>query len=95
MTTLNELKAEYKLAGSGDAWGDCMGAWFAISTELAIRGDDVPSEWGYSAGAFGPHHEEGDYWAEVIADVDSAVLLEFGGLLYRLSGILKAAGRDY
>lgn len=93
--SVDDLKAEYRASGSGDTYGDCMAAWFPVATELAIRGDDVPAEWAFRAGAGGPQHEDGDYWADIVQQASTEALLEFGALMCRLHAICKARGLDY
>ena len=90
------LARELKIVwDSGDVYGSTMAAWFPICNEIAIRGDDVPASWNFNPGAFGPHHEEGDYVAEIIADVSTETLIEFGNFLERLYERCKAQGKDY
>ena len=95
MSTHAELKQEYKLASSGDSFGDCMGWLFPIAIELDVRGDIVPDSWRYRAGALGSHHEPDCYVAEVLQDYDSETLTKFGNVLSRYQSKLHAAGLTY
>ena len=67
-----------------------------MATELAIRGETLPAEeWGYDAGACGPHHDPEDYWVPIVQEASTSALLAFGKMLNRLYDVLKAQGKDY
>lgn len=49
-----------------DPWGAGTAALAAVCDVLAVEGEDVPSEAGYSPGAAGPHIEPEDSHAETL-----------------------------
>ncbi len=95
--TYADLKSHFRLACSGDRWGDAMGALFPVAAELYYRGDSVkPDEWRYRPGAMGGDpREPDDNWYDVARDASTATLERFGALLNRYTDLLRAAGRDY
>lgn len=92
---LKSLTAEYRIQGSGDAWGSCMGWLFSVADYMADQEIDVPDDWGYRQAMAGPDRTTPEF--EALADLapSEADLLTFGGMLWRLRAIIKAAGRDY
>lgn len=93
--TLEELKSEFRIDLSGDSWGHSMGCFFDLCGELYHRGDDIPDHWHYGPGAASDPREPQSYWFEVFEEMDSAVMLSFGEILHRYTGMLRAAGRSY
>lgn len=92
--TTNDLLNAFKLARSGDDWGDCMSAFFSVASELHNRGDAMPDAWKFRPGACNPQ-EVDEFWQVEFARASSATLVEFGDILNRLSRILRAQGKDY
>lgn len=76
-----------------DEWGWCMAWLFDIAGELDQRGEDVPEELGYRAGAMGPYVSEDR--AEGLAEFSVAALTHAALVLYARAEELKAAGLDY
>lgn len=93
---LKDLQAEYRVSGSGDSWGQCMAWLFAIADEIHFNRDnlEVPEPWGFRPSPMGQCKDD-DGLVELLADADEGALITFANQLWRLRGILKAAGRDY
>lgn len=49
-----------------DPWGTGMTALGAVCDVLAVEGEDVPAEAGYSPGIFGPQVDPDDYHATTL-----------------------------
>lgn len=77
----------------GDPWGWVMSWLFDIAAELDTRGDDVPEELGYRAGAFGSEVSEDR--AEGLAEFTTDALTRAARVLHRFAECCKRAGRDY
>ena len=91
----NQLKAELRLSGSGDAWGTCLSWWFATAAELFERpGCLVPHEWRYRPSPMGAIDPDA-YEAPIVAEAPDEDLIRFGNLLDRYASMLRAAGKDY
>jgi hypothetical protein len=94
--TLDTLKAEYRLLGSNDPWGDAMAFAFPLCEVLYSRDEhDIPEIMGFRPGAGGIELDSEDYLVQVLQDYDTDILEDFGRLLNRLINILKAQGKDY
>lgn len=89
----DDLREYYQLMESGDAWGDCMGAWFAVAAELYVRGS-VPENWRFRPGSSDPR-EPDDCWTDELVIHSDDDLIEFGNVLCRYSRMLRNAGHDY
>ena len=88
--SIKDIKEEFRISyDHHDAWGCVMNAWFDIAEALHLRGDDVPSHWGFAPGA-GLLRE-----ASWLHHYESDVLSRFGNVLFRWARLLKSAGRDY
>jgi len=93
---LEQLKAEYRLHNSGDAWGDAMAFAFPLCEILYSRDEhDVPELMSFKPGAFGVQLDEEDTVTMMLNEFDTVTLEAFGRMLNRLLNILKAQGRDY
>jgi hypothetical protein len=97
MITLADLKSEYRLVSSGDPWGDCMSAWFDCAEFLHATGADIPAHWEFRPSPVLRTVDdlEDGYWRGVFEQTDEPIIVEFGNLLCRLAGILRACGKDY
>lgn len=78
---------------AGDEWGWCMSWLFDVAGELDRRGEDVPAELGYRAGAGGAYVSEDR--AEGLAEFSVAALTHAALVLNARAEELKAAGLDY
>ena len=94
--TLEALKHEYKLNGSGDAWGDAMTFAFALCETLYERDEhDIPELMRFSPGIFGVSDDLEDSIRQDLKRYDTETLESFGRILSRLIDILRASGRSY
>lgn len=90
-----ELKSELMMSfDSYDRWGSAMSMFFDVAEELYRRGEDIPEEWQFRAGAGGVGEPE-TYEAEIINDADSADILRLGRVLHQYTNMLKRAGESY
>ena len=94
-TTFENLKAAFRLANDGDAWGTSMGALFSVCFELHHRGDDIPDAWEFKPSPLSGDLRDDSFWTPELENRGTPALLEFGELLHRYTGMLRAAGRDY
>jgi hypothetical protein len=93
--TLDNLKAEFRMTGDGDDWGNCLQWWFIVAEEIALHRDvAIPDSWEYQQG-LGEQNDPDDYRTEIVRDATDAQLLAFGALLMRYARVLKHAGKDY
>jgi hypothetical protein len=95
MNKINKnLKYAYSMFDSGDAWGRCMAMLFSVADYLNNY-DMVPAEWNFQQSPFGPDVESAEYQEIKASDCTNEEILHFGNVLFRLSNILIAQGKDY
>ncbi len=94
--TLNatQLMREYRLATSGDPWGDTMGWWFAVAGEMYERDLPIPAEWRYRPSPLGSKDPDA-YETPICSMATDEALRLFGRALTRYADRLRAAGKDY
>ena len=78
---------------ASDEWGWCTSWLFDLAGELDQRGEDVPAELGYRAGACGASVSEDR--AEGLAEFSVAALIHAALVLNTRAEELKASGLDY
>lgn len=91
------LRAEMACsAGCSDAWGWCMGWWFAIAGAIHDRGDAVPAEWHYRPSPMGGADPDG-FEDNTIAELEitTPALIHAGNLLNRYAEFCKRKELDY
>ena len=94
--TLKDLKQEFRLHSSGDAWGDAMAFAFPLCETLYERNaHDIPGLMQFSPGAGGVSDDPDDMIRQSLKEYDTATLEQFGLILNRLLDILRTQGRDH
>ncbi len=92
----SDIKQEFKMfSDKFDQWGEAMSLHFDVAAELFARGDDIPSQWVYSAGLAVDPRESDTYFAPMVADCPSDDQTRLGNLLSRYTRRLEAAGQSY
>lgn len=94
MLTASDLMKEFRIAQSGDWWGDTMSWWFAVAGEMWERGLPIPAEWKYRPSPLGGKEPDA-YETPICEDASDDALRLFGRALTRYAAKLKAAGKDY
>ena len=90
-THIKQLRAGMALDDWHDKWGTAMDWHFRIADILCDRGDQVPWDWGYHSGVFGPEDHEGD----ILHMFDSTTLTHMGNVLSRYTRLCDRAGLSY
>ena len=91
-----DVKGEYKLIeDSGDKWGSAMSCFFALSSELWMRGAYESIEWDYSPGLCDDPREPDDYFYDVFLNTSTAALQKLGDLMHRYTEALDRTGHSY
>jgi len=93
-TDYQDLKFEYRMNPS-DSWGNCMQWLFSIADYMTDKGICVPDQWQFRQGISGSDTDQYEYQSLQELNPDSESLEKFAALLWRLSRILKAMGKDY
>jgi len=93
--SLGDLRVSYRLLRSGDRWGDCMAALFAVADEMHARNCGPPNSWKYNPGSNYAEREEHDIWGFDLLHSSEEELSDFGALLFRYRRMLVSAGADY
>ena len=95
--TFEQVKSEWRIAATGDDWGDAMSAWFVIADEIYFNRSrlDVPDEWRFRPSPLGESNDPDDFVVGVVRLADDDVLMRFGQLMNRYCRLLKHLGKDY
>lgn len=95
--TYDDLKSEFRIASSGDAWGDVLHWWFAVAEEIHFNRPRllVPRDWQFQPSPMGMSSDPDDYATGAVALATDDALQRFGALLNRVAGALKRAGKGY
>ena len=92
-----DLMHEFRIAQSGDWWGDTMHWWFTVAEEIYLNRPDleVPPAWRYRQSPCGAQNDPDDYVTADVQSTDDESLMRFGRALNRYAGILDRAGASY
>lgn len=100
---MNELiKDLWAMSHDGDAWGQAMTYWFAISETLFHHNQETPDHWMYNPGLGTRSYNAPEDWPDaeinalyVSGDITTEELIHAGNVFCRLAHICKAQGLDY